>query len=374
MTDAPMVSGKFPVPNTGPGFAARRVAHASMIAALGLFVVAAPGPGAAQQTAPERPHEPASAVVIMYHRFGAHTFPSTNIRIDQSEAHLEELAIGKYTVRPVGDIVNALKAGRPLPDRTIGLTIDDAFLSVYRQAWPRLRKAGLPFTLFVATDAIDRGGKDYMNWDQVREMARAGVTIGAHSASHGHLPTMSARAIKGEIARSNKRFEKELGFKPQLFAYPYGEAGRAVVAAVRPAGYTASFSQYSGVLHGKSDFFYLPRFAMNEHYGSLRRFRMAANALALHATDFTGFRLHRWQGNSRAFSACLLFLGAREIGGPAPRPTAYRGPHAPSPQTGPVADQLYPAGRRGTLALARVPILRDKKMSPHQGLIHTGRG
>jgi peptidoglycan/xylan/chitin deacetylase (PgdA/CDA1 family) len=286
-----MVSGKFPVPNTGPGFAARRVAHASMIAALmiaalGLFVVAAPGPGAAQQTAPERPHEPASAVVIMYHRFGAHTFPSTNIRIDQFEAHLEELAIGKYTVRPVGDIVNALKAGRPLPDRTIGLTIDDAFLSVYRQAWPRLRKAGLPFTLFVATDAIDRGGKDYMNWDQVREMARAGVTIGAHSASHGHLPTMSARAIKGEIARSNKRFEKELGFKPQLFAYPYGEAGRAVVAAARAAGYTASFSQYSGVLHGKSDFFYLPRFAMNEHYGSLRRFRMAANALALHATDF----------------------------------------------------------------------------------------
>jgi peptidoglycan/xylan/chitin deacetylase (PgdA/CDA1 family) len=224
---------------------------------------------------------------MMYHRFGEHTFPSTNIRIDQFEAHLDVLAAGKYAVRPVADIVHALKAGQPLPDRTIGLTIDDAFLSVYRQAWPRLRKAGLPFTLFVATDAIDRGGKDYMNWDQVREMVRAGVTIGAHSASHAHLPRLSARVIEEELTKSTARFEKELGFKPRLFAYPYGEASRVVVAAAQAAGYAASFSQYSGVLHGKSDFFYLPRFAMNEHYGSLRRFRMAANALPLHATDIT---------------------------------------------------------------------------------------
>jgi peptidoglycan/xylan/chitin deacetylase (PgdA/CDA1 family) len=266
---------------------ARQVMYASMIAALGLALVTAPGPGAAQQTARERPPEPASAVVMMYHRFGEHAWPSTNIRIDQFEAHLAELATGGYTVRPLTDIVTALKAGRPLPDRTIGLTIDDAFMSVYRQAWPRLRKAGLPFTLFVATDAVDRRGKDYMSWDHVREMARAGITIGAHSAGHAHLPMLSAGAIKQELAKSNARFEKELGFKPELFAYPYGEAGRVVVAAARAAGYLASFSQYSGVLHGKSDFFYLPRFAMNEHYGSLSRFRLAANALPLHATDIT---------------------------------------------------------------------------------------
>ncbi|MCZ6741463.1 MAG: polysaccharide deacetylase family protein [Alphaproteobacteria bacterium] len=273
--------------STGPGFKARPVAHASTIVALGLALVTSPGPGAAQQTARERPREPASAVVMMYHRFGEHAWPSTNIRIDQFEAHLEELATGKYAVRPVADIIGALKAGRPLPDRTIGLSIDDAFLSVYRQAWPRLRKAGLSFTLFIATGAVDRGGKDYMNWDQIREMARAGVTIGAHSVSHAHLPMLSAGAIKGELAKSNQRFEKELGFKPRLFAYPYGEASRVVMAAARAAGYMASFGQHSGVAHGKSDFFYLPRFTMNERYGALARFRLAANALPLHATDIT---------------------------------------------------------------------------------------
>ncbi len=35
-----------------------------------------------------------------------------------------------------------------LPDRTIALTVDDAFLSLHDRAWPLLKKFGLPFTLF----------------------------------------------------------------------------------------------------------------------------------------------------------------------------------------------------------------------------------
>ena len=119
-----------------------------------------------------------SAVILMYHRFGEGAYPSTNIRLDQFETHLAEIAAGGYRVLPVAEIAAALRAGRPLPDRTLGITIDDAFLSVYREAWPRLRAAGLPFTLFVATDPIDDGLADYMSWDQLREMAEAGVEIG----------------------------------------------------------------------------------------------------------------------------------------------------------------------------------------------------
>ncbi len=285
--NAPVASRRFSMSSAGPGLTTHPVVLASFIAALGLVLVAAPRPSTAQQTDRARPQDRPSAVVMMYHRFGEHASPTTNIRLDQFEAHIEELTSGKYKVRPLPEIVSALKAGQSLPDRTIGLTIDDAFLSVYREAWPRLRKAGLPFTLFVATGAVNRRGKNYMNWDQIRELSRAGVTIGAHSVSHAHLPMLDARAIKKEIDNANRRFEKELGFKPRLFAYPYGEASRAVMAAAQSAGYMAAFSQYSGVAHGKSDFFYLPRFAMNERYGSLDRFRLAANALSFHATDIT---------------------------------------------------------------------------------------
>ncbi|MCZ6637745.1 MAG: polysaccharide deacetylase family protein [Alphaproteobacteria bacterium] len=248
------------------------------------FAAAADG---ARQTAQAAKQEPPSAMVVMYHRFGEQALPSTNIGLDQFESHLAELTLGKHVVRSLDEIVSALKAGGSLNDRTIGISIDDAFLSVYREAWPRLREAGLPFTLFVATDAVDRGGKGYMNWDQIRELARAGVTIGNQTASHPHLPMLTPKQVKQELDKSQRRFERELGMRPSLFAYPFGEASSAVMAAIRAAGFTAAFGQHSGVLHGKSDFAYLPRFAMNEHYGSLSRFRQAADALPLHATEIT---------------------------------------------------------------------------------------
>lgn len=226
-----------------------------------------------------------AASVVTYHRFGEAGLPATNIRLEQFEAHLKELASGKYDVRPLPEITAALKAGRTLKDRTVAITIDDAFRSVYREAWPRLRRAGLPFTLFVATDGV--GGGDFMTWDQVRELAKAGVTIGAHSASHGHLAALKPEAVREELSKSNARFDKELGFRPRIFAYPYGEASLQVKDAARAAGYEVAFGQHSGVLHGMSDFFYLPRFALNERYGSLKRFRRAVNALPLFATEIT---------------------------------------------------------------------------------------
>ena len=66
-----------------------------------------------------------SAVILVYHRFGESEFPSTNIRLAQFEAHIAELASGPYTVMSVPDIVAAIREGRELPDRTVGITIDD---------------------------------------------------------------------------------------------------------------------------------------------------------------------------------------------------------------------------------------------------------
>ena len=77
-----------------------------------------------------------SAVILMYHRFGETNSPSTSIRLEQFEAHIKELKSGAYTVLPVPEIVSAIREGRPLPDRTIGLTIDDGYLSVMPKPFP----------------------------------------------------------------------------------------------------------------------------------------------------------------------------------------------------------------------------------------------
>ena len=231
--------------------------------------------------------ESASAVVLMYHRFGETDYPSTNIRIEQFEAHLAELASGAYHVVALPEITAALTSGRTLAERSVAVTVDDAYLSVYRQAWPRFQAAGIPFTLFVPSDAVDQGQANYMSWAQIREMAAAGVGIGHHSAAHGHMATWSRARVKADIDRANRRFREELGFVPKIFAHPYGEASRTSLAVVAEAGFEAAFGQHSGVAQANLKSTYLPRFALNEAYGGLSRLKLVASALPLPVSEIT---------------------------------------------------------------------------------------
>ena len=228
-----------------------------------------------------------SAVIFVYHRFGEAAYPATDVRIDQFEAQIAELKSGDYAVLSVPEILHAIAEGQELPDRVVGLTIDDAFRTAYTKAWPRLKSAGVPFTLFVTTDAIDHGYSGYMTWDEIRELAANGVTIGAHSASHMHMAEASEAAIAADIARSNRRFKEELGSVPELFAYPYGEVSLAARRQVDAAGYRFAFGQFSSVVHAGSDFLDLPRYTVNERYGALPEFRRRARALPLLVTNVT---------------------------------------------------------------------------------------
>ena len=51
------------------------------------------------------------ATVFIYHRFGDSRYPSTNTSLADFRAHLETLRSGGYTVLPLVEIVNRLKAG-----------------------------------------------------------------------------------------------------------------------------------------------------------------------------------------------------------------------------------------------------------------------
>ncbi|MEI6986678.1 MAG: polysaccharide deacetylase family protein [Rhodospirillaceae bacterium] len=227
------------------------------------------------------------AVVFVYNRFGDDRNPGSSIRIDQFVDHIDELVVGGYTVLPLVRVIEAVRGGDRLPDRTISVTIDDATLSAYREAYPRLRTAGVPFTLFVATDAIDGKLGSHMSWDQVRELYSAGVTIGALTASALPMAERSAQENRDDIKRGKARFLAELGFVPELFAYPHGENSLPVRNIVEQAGFLAAFGQQSGVAYPGAEIFNLPRFIMNDSFGSIDRFRLAANALPLPVTDVT---------------------------------------------------------------------------------------
>jgi len=284
-------------------------------ARLGALALAAAGLAAAVAAGPDAARAADSAVVFMYHRFGEQAYPTTNIRLDQFEAQIAELKSGRYTVLPLPQIVAALREHQQLPDYAVALTVDDAYASVYSRAWPRLKAAGLPFTLFVATDAIDQKNADMMSWDQIRALAKEGVTIGGHSASHLHMAAGDAAANRADIERSHARFRAELGAVPAIFAYPYGEMSRAVGALVAEMGYKAAFGQHSGVIGPQANMFYLPRFALNEHYGAIDRFRLAARALPLPVSDVSPIEpLLGPRNNPPAFGFTIAADLARDAG------------------------------------------------------------
>ena len=68
-----------------------------------------------------------------------------------------QLANGDYNIWPLDKIVAHLQQGLELPDKTIAITIDDAYLSVFTEARPRLKALNFPYTVFVATQPVDRG-------------------------------------------------------------------------------------------------------------------------------------------------------------------------------------------------------------------------
>ncbi len=238
-----------------------------------------------------------SAVVLLYHRFGEDRLASTSISVEEFDAHIRELTSGGYTVLPLAQVVSALRDRRALPDRTVAITIDDAFASAYEIARPRLTSAGLPYTVFVSTEPIDNGLTGFMDWGQIRELVAEGVTIGHHGRTHAHMADLESLDFRKDLTLASERFFAELGAVPPLLAYPYGEIGSEGMDISRDLGFTAAFGQHSGVMHGDIDFFYLPRFAMTGRFASVVRLKLAASSLALPVRNLAPNNPHLSAGN-----------------------------------------------------------------------------
>ncbi len=227
-----------------------------------------------------------SAVVFMYHKFGVSKYPSTSVTMDQFDAHLKEFSKSKYSVEPLEFIIDTIINDGDLPENTIGISIDDADKSFYEVGWPKFKEMGFPVTLFVNTSTIHKNNKNYLNWDQIRELINEGVSIGAHSHSHYHMADLSIDEVRDEIEISNNIFLKELGSIPPLFAFPYGETNEEIINLLKEYKFKVAFGQHSGVINETSNLYYLPRFSLNERYAEIDRVKFAASAKGLGIYDF----------------------------------------------------------------------------------------
>jgi len=186
----------------------------------------------------------------------------------------------------------AVSAG--VDGRTVAVTFDDAYLSVFELARPILDDVGFPATVFVPTDyparpaepmawdGVDRwlGGPHEselrpMSWEQLGALAEGGWEIGSHTCSHPRLPALGNEGVARELSESRSTVAERLGWSCETLAYPYGDHDGRVEEAARVAGYAAA-----GTLPGRLSRprpLAWPRIGIY-HGDDDRRFRLKASA------------------------------------------------------------------------------------------------
>ena len=214
---------------------------------------------------------------LMYHRFNEDKYPSTNIQMNIFKQQMEIIKNSNYTFFYPDKFEKNFTSIRT--NKEILLTIDDAFLSFYLEAWPYLKKNKIPFILFVSTEPVGKSG--YMTWEQIKEVgAEKFAVIGHHSHSHGYLIDKDNDFFITDLKKANEIFLNNLGYVPNLFSYPFGEYSKFMRDYVSK-NFDYAFGQHSGVIDLNKDKFELPRFPINENYGELKRFNSIIKSFPL---------------------------------------------------------------------------------------------
>ena len=116
---------------------------------------------------------------------------------------------------------------------------------------------------------VDVHGRAYtlaLSWDEVREMARNGITIGAHTVTHPILTRVPKDTAESEILESKLTIEKEIGQPVHLFAYPNGQPedfNEELEGVVESLGFEAAFTTMSGPIDATALPFTLKRVSID---------------------------------------------------------------------------------------------------------------
>lgn len=85
-----------------------------------------------------------------------------------------------------------------------------------------------------------------LSWDDLRDLAREGVTLGAHTQTHPLMNRISIQEACDEVVGSLKDLQREIGIPYPIFAYPDGQYTKEVVQSVKDAGFYLAFTTQRG--------------------------------------------------------------------------------------------------------------------------------
>lgn len=226
------------------------------------------------------PQDTTSAVILAYQNIGQDNAPENNLRIEQFNDHLEEIKRADYNVISMPELIAALKAQTPLPEKTIVITFEGALRSAYENGMKPLLANNIPFTVFFS--GSQTAYENHLDWKELRALSKnKHVTLGILPANYNHITQLPPAEQKRQINKARADFAQNIGIETAYFSYPFGEVSNALKDIVKTQNFEAAFGLQSGPAFTGSDLRMLPRFSMTESYGDLERFRMITKALPL---------------------------------------------------------------------------------------------
>ena len=150
----------------------------------------------------------------------------TNIRI--------HLNVDSTVTEPYDIYLDSLASWKEIRKPTVLLEFDDAFHTVYENAFPLMAERGMRGATHVITKHISQPDPSYTSNHGLIRMHDVGWDICSHTVNHPYLSEIPLEEAKFELEQSQKDL-LNLGIKngPQFFIAPYGDSTLDVVDHAR---------------------------------------------------------------------------------------------------------------------------------------------
>lgn len=91
------------------------------------------------------------------------------------------------------------------------------------------------------------GKRMLLDWDEITEMSKNGISFGSHTCTHKILTTLTLQEVNTELAESKRVLkERKVNFVP-VFCYPNGSYNQEIQKSVKDFGYEAAVTTKYGL-------------------------------------------------------------------------------------------------------------------------------
>lgn len=159
--------------------------------------------------------------VIYYHdivKGEGQSFMQTNIEVFKKQ--IQYIADNGYKTLRFDELDD--KDNLKFEKKKVVIAFDDGWLSNYTEIFDFMKSLGIKYNIYLTIGEIGKN-PDYLTWDLVRQMHDSGlVGFGVHTFTHPHVADMKGIDPQLEFVQANEVFQKELGYEPLDFCYPFG--------------------------------------------------------------------------------------------------------------------------------------------------------